>query len=125
VVVDDDPGMLKAVQRLLTAKGYDTAGFPSAEAFLECSTRHEVTCLVLDVHLGGMSGVELQRQLAVSGCTAPVIFMTAFDDEATRNVAMAAGCIAYLHKPFLAHLLIDAIERSYSRRFQPARPPGR
>ena len=111
VVVDDDPSMLKGVQRLLTAKGFDTAVFTSAEAFLDCPARHGAACFVLDIHLGGMSGIELRRRLAASGCTVPVIFMTAFDDEATRLEAVATGCIAYLHKPFPAHLFIGAIDK--------------
>jgi FixJ family two-component response regulator len=111
-VVDDDATMLKGVERLLNAHGFDTAVFSSAEAFLDGTAGREATCLVLDVHLGGMSGIELRRRLTASGCTAPVIFMTAFDDEATRNEAMEAGCIAYLQKPFLAHLLIGAIKKA-------------
>jgi FixJ family two-component response regulator len=110
VVVDDDPSMLKGVQRLLTAKGFDTAVFASAEAFLGCPSRHGAACFVLDIHLGGMSGIELRRQLAAKGCTVPIIFMTAFDDEATQQEALDAGCIAYLHKPFPANLLIGAID---------------
>ena len=67
------------------------------------------TCLLLDIHLGGISGIELQRKLAASGSTCPVIFMTANDDEATRNAAMDAGCIGYLSKPFAQRVLLDAI----------------
>jgi FixJ family two-component response regulator len=111
VVVDDDPSMLKGVQRLLTAKGFDTAVFASAEAFLGCPSRHGAACFVLDIHLGGMSGIELRRRLAEKGCTVPVIFMTAFDDETTHQEALDAGCIAYLHKPFPANLLIGAIDK--------------
>jgi FixJ family two-component response regulator len=112
VVVDDDPSMLKGVQRLLTAKGFDTAVFTSAEAFLDCAVGDGVACYILDIHLGGISGIELRRRLAASGCTVPVIFMTAFDDEAIRQEAVATGCIAYLHKPFPAHLLISALDQT-------------
>jgi FixJ family two-component response regulator len=111
VIVDDDPSMLKGVERLLSAKGFDTKVFPSAEAFLASTAEQGAVCLLLDIHLGGMSGIELQRQLAASGCAVPVVFMTAFDDETTHREALAVGCIAYLHKPFPAHLLIGAIER--------------
>jgi FixJ family two-component response regulator len=65
----------------------------------------------LDIHLGGMSGIELKRRLASSGCTVPVIFMTAFDDETIHREALAVGCMAYLRKPFPADLLIGAIDR--------------
>jgi FixJ family two-component response regulator len=112
VVVDDDPGMLKALQRLLAAKGFDTLTFPSGEEALASGAGHGAVCLVLDIHLSGISGIELRRRLAVKGSTVPVIFMTAFDDEATRREALNAGCVAYLHKPFQADLLFDAIERS-------------
>ena len=111
VVVDDDPSMLKGVQRLLTARGFDTKGFPSAERFLASPARHGAACFLLDIHLDGMSGIELRRRLAAAGCTVPVIFMTAFDDEATRRQAVAVGCIAYLHKPFPAQLLFGAIDK--------------
>jgi FixJ family two-component response regulator len=111
VVVDDDPSMVKAIQRLLTAKGFDTAGFSSAEGLLGSSVRHAATCFLFDIHLSGMSGIELRRRLAANGCTVPVIFMTAFDDEATRREALAAGCIAYLNKPFAAELLMNAIAK--------------
>jgi FixJ family two-component response regulator len=111
-IVDDDPSMLKGVQRLLTAHGFDTEGFTSAEAYLDRSGEREPTCLVLDIQLGGMSGIELRRRLAAAGCATPVVFMTAFDDEATHKDAVDAGCIAYLHKPFLAHLLIGALQRA-------------
>jgi FixJ family two-component response regulator len=70
------------------------------------------TCLLLDIHLGGISGIELQRRLAASGSKWPVIFMTANDDEVTRNQAMDAGCIAYLQKPFAQHVLLNAISKA-------------
>ena len=68
------------------------------------------TCFLLDIHLGGISGMELQRRLAASGSMRPVIFMTANDDEATRKEAMDAGCIAYLHKPFQGACLAQCQE---------------
>jgi FixJ family two-component response regulator len=113
-VIDDDPGMLKAIERLLGAKGFDVEAFASAEAFLAGAAASEATCLVLDIHLGGMSGIELRRRLAESGSRLPVVFITALDDEATRKEAMEAGCVAFLRKPFLSHLLIDAIEKAAS-----------
>jgi FixJ family two-component response regulator len=67
------------------------------------------TCLLLDIHLGGISGIELQRRLAASGSKCPVIFMTANDDEGTRDEAVDAGCIAYLRKPFARHALLNAV----------------
>src|SRR5260370_25155104 len=104
--------MLGGVQRLLGARGFDPRAFAWAEALLDCATRGDPACFLLDIHLGGMSGIDLRRRLAASGSTVPVIFMTAFDDEATRQEAVAAGCIAYLHKPFPAQSLIGAIDKT-------------
>jgi len=106
-VVDDDSSMRTGLERLLQAHGFATEVFPSAEAFLGAASAAD--CLVLDIHLGGMGGFELRRRLAGSGSTLPVIFMTAFDDDSTRSEAAKAGCVAYLRKPFVGQLLIDAI----------------
>jgi FixJ family two-component response regulator len=111
-VVDDDPNMLKAVSRLLRIYGFDPEVFTSAEAFLDSGTAEKASCFVIDIHLGGISGIELRRRLAASDFTQPVIFMTAADDETTRQEALAAGCVAYLRKPFNAHLLIGAIQQT-------------
>src|SRR5215470_12907360 len=110
IVVDDDGTMLKSLERLLNASGFDTEVFRSAEAFLARPAAREVACLVIDIHLGGMSGIELRRRLTASGSAVPVVFMTAFDDDDTHNAAIRAGCIACLHKPFPARSLIGAIE---------------
>jgi FixJ family two-component response regulator len=111
-VIDDDPAMLKAIERLLGANGFDVEPFASAEAFLSSAAVSKAICLVLDIHLGGMSGIELRRRLVASGSKVPVVFVTALDDEAIRKEAMEAGCVAFLRKPFLSHLLIDAIENA-------------
>jgi FixJ family two-component response regulator len=111
-VVENDPGMLKALERLLTAHGFVVKPYVSAEAFLAGAIKSEMTCLVLDIDLGGMSGIELRRQLAASGCMPPVIFVTAFDIPATRQEAMDAGCVAYLLKPFPSSLLVAAIDKA-------------
>jgi len=113
-LVEDDPSVLTGLQRLLSARGFEAEPFASAEAFLDGAAASKAGCLVLDIHLGGMSGIELRRRLAVSGSAIPVIFMTAFDDELTQREAVEAGCIAYLHKPFSAHSLIAALEMAAS-----------
>ena len=110
IVVDDDPGMLRAVQRVLQVHGFETEVFSSVEGFLEGAHLGEATCLVLDVHLQHRSGIELRRQLTRSGHSLPVIFITAVESEATHKAALEAGCVAYLHKPFPSDLLIEAIE---------------
>ena len=112
IVVDDNAGLLKSVARLLAHHGIESRTFASAEALLESDSVQTATCLLLDIHLGGISGIELQRRLAASGSKWPVIFMTANDDEATRNEAMDAGCIAYLRKPFAGQVLLDAIGKA-------------
>jgi FixJ family two-component response regulator len=111
-VIDDDPAMLKALVRLLRNKGLDVKTFVSAEAFLAapCNT----ACLILDIHLGGMSGIELRRQLVASGSKLPTIFITAVDDDALREEATEVGCVAYLRKPCPASLLMDAIAKATS-----------
>jgi FixJ family two-component response regulator len=108
-VVEDNPSMLQGLNRLLSAHGFRVQTFTSAELFLDDIANCEAECLLLDIHLGGISGVDLKRRLAASGRNLPVIFMTAVDDEATRKEAFDVGCVAYLKKPFLAKLLIDAI----------------
>jgi FixJ family two-component response regulator len=108
-VIEDDPSMLQGLNRLLSAHGFRVQRFTSAESFLDDIATCEAKCIVVDVHLGGISGIDLKRRLTSSGRDLPVIFMTAIDSEATRQDAFDAGCVAYLKKPFLAKLLIEAI----------------
>ena len=111
-VVDDDPSMLNAAESLLDAQGFATMVFASAEEFLDRGAATQVDCLLLDIHLGGVSGIELRQRLKDSGSMLPVIFMTALDDEAMRVQAIKAGCVAFLRKPFQARQLIDAIKKA-------------
>ena len=111
-VVDDDPSMLKGLERLLNAHGFGTEVYTSAEAFLDRPDQSKVDCLVLDVNLGGMSGIELMRVLRASGSVLPIVFLTGLDDEARRATALSAGCVAYLNKPFATNLLIEAIRKA-------------
>ena len=110
IIVDDDQSILRAVQRVLQVHGFETEVFSSVEGFLEGAHLDEATCLVLDVHLQHMSGIDLQRQLTHSGHSLPVIFITALESATTRKAAIQAGCVAYLHKPFPSDRLIEAIE---------------
>jgi FixJ family two-component response regulator len=112
IVVDDDAGFLKGMARLLALNGVEARTFASAEALLESGSAQTATCLLLDIHLGGISGIELQRRLSTAGSKCPVIFMTGNDDEATRNEAVDAGCIAYLRKPFARQVLLNAIGKA-------------
>jgi FixJ family two-component response regulator len=115
-VVEDDPNMRRSIERLLNAHGYQTEGYASAEAFLGRGSANAIGCLVLDIHLGEMSGIQLRRQLRDSGFSLPVIFVTAVDDEALEAEARDAGCAAYLHKPFAAKFLLSAVEEALARR---------
>jgi FixJ family two-component response regulator len=111
-IVDDDPGFLEAVGRLVRARGFEVRSLPSAEAFLGSAARREADCLLLDIQLGGMSGLDLRNQLAASGCAMPVIFMTALEEEGVRQQALDAGCVEYLRKPVPSHRLFAAIEKA-------------
>jgi FixJ family two-component response regulator len=108
-IVDDDAPMRKSIERLLRASNYSTAAFASAEEFLQSGIADHALGLVLDIHLAGMSGIELRRRLLAAGSKLPVVFVTAFDEEATRAEAFAVGCVDFLHKPFEAHRLTDAL----------------
>ncbi len=110
-IVDDDPSMLTGMRRLLNAHGFATETYDSAEAFLKRSAETKPHRLVLDIHLGGMSGIDLRVRLQSMGCTLPVIFITAVDDQITHTLAIQAGCVAYLRKPFSAKQLVAAIEQ--------------
>jgi FixJ family two-component response regulator len=110
-VIDDDASLLRALRRLLAAGGFRVCTFSSAEDFLESATMTPA-CLVLDVHLGGLSGLDLQEHLLASGRKIPVVFITAHDDALTRERAQRAGAVDYLRKPFNDELLIAGIQRA-------------
>lgn len=110
-VVDDDPAMLRGVKRLLSAHGYESVLFPSADAFQKHGKFEQAICVVLDINLSDGSGIELRHRLKLIGVSLPVIFITGNDSPATRMAAMASGCLAYLTKPFVAKALIEPIER--------------
>lgn len=114
-VIDDDQSLLRAVQRLLVADGFDVETFSSAEDFLEFEHREKANCLVLDIHLGGLSGFELNDRLVASGGRIPVVFITAHDDAPSREKARRAGAVDYLRKPFDDRSLIGAINRAIGR----------
>ena len=108
-VVDDDPDILKSIGRLLRALGFGVQAFSSAEEFWARADPKDAVCLILDIHLGSTSGIDLRRQLSQLGSAVPVIFITGKDSEATRKAAMQVGCSAYLPKPFSAKALVDGI----------------
>jgi FixJ family two-component response regulator len=111
-VVDDDPGMLRGLKRLLREYGFDAVLFDSAEAFQSEANLDDAFCIVLDVNLQDSSGIDLRQQLKSRGISVPVIFITGNDSDATRAAALESGCSAYLTKPFPAQSLIDPIEKA-------------
>ena len=104
--------MRKSLERLLAAHGYRTEAYPSAESFLARTASLAINCMVIDIHLGGMNGIQLRRHLSASEPDLGVIFITAVDDDLLEIDAGNAGCAAYLRKPFSASLLLDAIEKA-------------
>jgi len=110
VVVEDDLSTQKALGRLLRASGFETVMFSSAEAFLDATPPPEPMCLVLDVHLGAMSGLDLQRHLKACGSDLPIIVMTAFADDRVRAEAYRNGCFAFLPKESAGEDLIALIK---------------
>ena len=114
-VVEDDVPSLVALGRLLRAGGFEPALFHSAEAFIDAPPDRPPLCLIVDVNLGGMSGIELQRHLRQSGSAVPIIVTTGRREEAIRIRAEATGCTAFLWKPFAATTLL-AVIASIARR---------
>ncbi|HTU33044.1 MAG TPA: response regulator [Candidatus Acidoferrum sp.] len=109
-IVDDDQPVRESISSLLRSAGYKTAAFSSAESFLTSDHVKEPHCLVLDVVMPGLSGIELQTQLRARKCFTPIIFITArADDDHIRDVALGQGAKAFLGKPFNDDVLLDAI----------------
>ena len=120
-VVDDDPGMLMSVKRLLRTNGYDTVLFSSAKAFKNQVDFEDACCVVLDINLEDGSGIELRYGLKTAGNSVPVIYMTASNNPAVRKAALDSGCIAFLTKPFSAQELMEPLKRAGR---QPTLPPS-
>lgn len=108
-VVDDDADIRKALSRLLSAAGCTVTAFASAEAYLTADREVEPDCLLLDIGLEGMSGFELREELLRTGTAVPIVFITAQDDEETRQTLLQLGSVPCLHKPFTDRSLLSAI----------------
>ena len=115
VLIDDDAGERKALGRLLRAGGFKPAPYASAEEFLASPPAQTPICLLLDIHLEGMSGLDLQEQLHSEGSTVPFIVITGSDDRRMRDRAEHSGCLAFLRKPFEGRLLLDALRTQLPR----------
>lgn len=120
-VVDDDARVRMALQRLLRSTGYAAEGFASGDEFLAVSDSVEPDCVVLDLHMPGMSGFEVQQRLAARGSAIPVVVITGQDTAAARDRALTGGVCAYLCKPIDKDALIGAIEGAMRNRTTVAR----
>jgi FixJ family two-component response regulator len=115
LIVDDDAPVRKALRRLVQAAGYDAEVFTVADEYLEREPVEPPACLVLDMRMPGMSGLELQRVIAGTARSLPIVFITGHADQADRARALAVGAVAVLYKPLDDGVLIDAIERGLAR----------
>jgi len=113
-IVDDDASLRRSLRNLLTSVGFRVETFESAEAFMESLDRDSIGCVVLDVRMAGMSGLDLLRHLVASGSRIPVIMLTAHADDETRRRSLEAGAVAFLEKPVRSAALLDAVRTALS-----------
>jgi FixJ family two-component response regulator len=111
-IVDDDESMRCAVKSLVTSLGFDVCTFASAEEFLQSSRVDDTDCLITDLQMPGLSGIELQKSLLAQDRHIPIIFMTAFPEERMLTRAMDAGALGFLSKPFETQTLITLIDKA-------------
>ena len=108
-VVDDDESVRRTTTLLIESFGFRAAAFESAETFLNSGHLHDTSCLIIDVQMPGMDGLQLQSHLAAAGCGIPIIFITAYESKDSRQRAMQAGAAAFLGKPFSDEQLLQII----------------
>ena len=113
-IVDDDESVRESTKALVRSLGYAARAFASAEEFLN-SNPDDTSCLILDVQMEGLSGVELQERLIAEGRRTPIIFVSAFPDERIRDRALGAGAIGFLRKPFSDEKLIHHIDSALAQ----------
>jgi FixJ family two-component response regulator len=114
-IVDDDDLMRSALQGLLKAVGLPTRAFASAEEFLQSGEQPQVGCLIADIRMSGMSGLELQAKLNADNIRIPTIFITAHGDARMRMQALRAGAVEFLAKPFDNHALLESVRAALER----------
>ena len=114
-IVDDDPSVARALSRLLDVNGIESRTYGSARAFLESLDSERPGCLVLDALMPGMTGLELQEELARVDAVIPTIMLTADFDDATRAEALRGGAVTFLRKPCDPHILVAAIKAALAR----------
>jgi two-component system response regulator FixJ len=111
-IIDDDESVRRALRRLIGSVGLNAETFVTAEEFLQAPEEPPPHCLILDVHLPGLSGLELQQRLKAGHRSVPVIFITAYPDDHVRDQALQAGALAFLQKPFEEEALLEAVQRA-------------
>jgi len=111
-IIDDDESMLSAIVGLVSSASYRVLGFSSAEEFLQYGMIQSFVCIITDIQMPGMSGIELKQHLAARQCQVPVIMITARHDRGLEERALASGAACFLRKPFEADDLIGCIERT-------------
>ena len=114
-LVDDDDSVRTAIQGLLKSVGLPARAYASGEEFLDSGQQHQTACLIADIRMPGMSGLDLQARLNAERCLIPTIFITAHGDEAMRLQAMRAGAVEFLPKPFDDELLIESVRAALER----------
>jgi FixJ family two-component response regulator len=120
-IIDDHSLIRAAIEDLVRSLGFSARTFASAESFLQSSSIRETGCLILDVQMPKMSGVDLQDHLSQNGFNIPIIFITAYSDEATKERALNAGAICFLRKPLdIGRRLIDCLNAALDRGRGPA-----
>lgn len=111
-VIDDDESMRIAIVALVQSEGYEARGFASAEEFLRCGSVQSFDCVITDIQMPGMSGIELKWKLAACNCAVPVIMITARQELDLEERALASGAVSFLKKPFEADVLIACLEKA-------------
>jgi FixJ family two-component response regulator len=114
-IVDDDDSLRNSLNNLIRSVGFRVQGFSSAEEFLDSNQLHNTECLILDVRMPGMNGLDLQRQLVTTNCGIPIIFITSHADGDARARALEAGAVDFLYKPFREEALLKAIDAALNR----------
>ena len=112
-IVDDDEAVRKAMKTLLRSLGYNASTFGSADEFLKSEQVHDTSCLITDLHMPGLSGLDLQDLLIARGHRFPIIFLTAYPDEDVRIRAMKAGAIGFLRKPCSDEHLLGYLNKAF------------